>query len=320
MLKAVILDYQSLAPEDLILKSLWRLPIDWTLHDYTPAEKTAKRIAGMDIILSNKVVVNEALLRQNPQCKLIIILATGTNNVDLLAAKAMNIPVCHIVAYSTESVVQHTFALMLSLFSRLLEYEKAVKAGCWSTSQFFGLLEYPIQEVYGKTLGIIGYGAIGRRIKIVAEAFGMKVIIAKSLVAEELQKERVSLAELYAQADVISIHCPLSPLSENLITDAAFAQMKPSAILLNMGRGGIVNENALLNALKTGQIAAAATDVLAQEPPAIDHLLLSSTVPRLIVTPHTAWASREARQELVRQVEAILQSFFNAQIINQVNI
>jgi glycerate dehydrogenase len=321
MLKAAILDYQSLSPDDLDMSLLWQLPIEWSLHDYTPTEKTADRIQNMDIVLTNKVVLDENLLLANPAIKLIIILATGTNNVDLTAAKRLNIPVCNIVAYSTESVVQQTFACLLALQSRLLEYDRAVKQGRWGESQFFGLLEFPITEVAKKTLGIIGFGAIGRRVKEVAEAFGMKVLVARSLQSpEKEQVDRVTLETLYQQADAISIHCPLSIYSENLINANAFQQMKPTAVLLNMGRGGIVNEQDLAQALKTRKIAAAATDVLTQEPPSKNHVLLDASIPNLIITPHTAWASREARQELIGQVVNILQSFAKGERVNQVKI
>lgn len=320
MLKAAILDYQSLAPVDLHMQALWSLPVEWALHDTTAPAETAARIAGMDVVLTNKVVLDANLLRNNPSLKLVIILATGTNNVDLKVAKELGIPVCNIVAYSTESVVQQTFAMLLAIKSRLLEYSAAVKAGRWSESQFFGLLQYPISEVHGQTLGIIGFGAIGQRVKTVAEAFGMKVLVARSLSSPDVPQEgRVPLEQLYREADVISIHCPLSPLSQNLVDENAFAQMKPNAIVLNLGRGGIVNEHALAKALKAGQIAAAATDVLTQEPPARDHILLDPAIPNLLVTPHTAWASREARQELLDQVVNILQSFGKGQLINQVN-
>lgn len=319
MLKATILDYQSLAPDDLDLEHLWQLMLEWHLYDHTSAEQTAERISGMDIILTNKVILDAELLKANPQIKLIIILATGTNNVDLQAARTLGIPVCNIVAYSTESVVQQTFACLLALQSRLREYDDAVKRGDWCNSPFFGLLDYQIQEVAGKTLGIIGFGAIGRRVKQVAEAFGMRVLVAKSLLPEAAsQPQRVTLEQIYTQADVISIHCPLSDYSRDLINTDSFAQMKETVVLLNMGRGGIVNEAALAEALKSGRIKAAATDVLTEEPPSPDHLLLDSRIPNLIITPHTAWASQQARQALLDQVVNILQSLDNGPLVNQV--
>jgi glycerate dehydrogenase len=325
-LKGCILDFASLAASDLNLSALKALPIDWTFYDSTQAAETAERIAVADIVLTNKVVLDKTLLEANNHIKLVIILATGTNNVDLAAAKALSIPVSNIVAYSTESVVQQTFAMMLNLRTHQIEYDAAVKRGDWCNSQFFGLLDYPISEVFGKTLGIIGYGAIGRRVKQVAEAFGMKVLVAKSLSGKTSVNEgfdRVDLAGLYQEADVISIHSPLTPESTNLVTMAAFKQMKNTAIVLNMGRGGIVNEQDLATALKRGEIQAAAVDVLSQEPPAKDHPLLDSGIPNLLLAPHTAWASVEARQELLDQVVKILQSLLSldayGRVVNQVN-
>ena len=319
MLQATILDYQSLAPKELDMDILWRLPISWELHGHTNACNTAARVAGKEVVLSNKVVLDAALLEANPQLKLIIIMATGTNNVDLVAAKRLGIAVCNIVAYSTESVVQHTFACLLALHTRLVDYDKAVREGAWSQSHFFGLLSFPIAEVAGKTLGIIGYGAIGQRVKQVAEALGMQVLIAQSIVPDAPEQAgRVSLSALYQQADVISIHSPLSAYSLNLVDEAAFALMKPNAMLLNMGRGGIVNEQALAQALKSGRIAAAATDVLTQEPPLATHLLLDASIPNLLITPHTAWASQPARQALVVQMVQILSGFARGEWVNRV--
>ena len=322
-MKACILDYQSLCPEDLNLQNLWDCTLDgqtveWNLHDSTPATLTAERIKQQDIILTNKVVLDAALLEANPAIRCIIILATGTNNVDLVAAKRLGITVCNIVAYSTESVVQQTFAMMLALKSQLLPFNQAVKQGDWCKSHFFGLLDYQINEVANTTLGIIGFGSIGKRIKVVAEAFGMKVLVAESLSGAVIEG-RVPLAQLYAEADVISIHSPLTPESKNLVTAQAFASMKPSAILLNLGRGGIVNEEDLAAALMSQQIAGAATDVLTQEPPKPEHILLDVTIPNLLVMPHTAWASRQARQQLVNQVVDILQSLNTKAIKNCVN-
>lgn len=322
MKKAVILDYQSLAPADLELQALWNIAdIDWQIHDYTDGQDTAARIAAAEIVLTNKVVLNAQLLTNNPQLKLIIILATGTNNVDLEAARSLGIQVCNIVAYSTESVVQHTFASMLALQSHLLDYVQAVRQGDWSRSNFFGLLEYPFQDVAGKTLGIIGFGAIGQRVKQVAEAFNMRVLIAESVVPNSVSDSaRTPLQSLYQQADIISIHSPLSPYTCNLIDAAAFECMKPTALLLNIGRGGIVCESALLEALREHRIAGAAVDVLSTEPPAIDNVLLQYNMPNLIVTPHTAWASRQARQTLICQVCDILSALMQGQALpNQVN-
>jgi len=326
-MKACILDYQSLRPEDLDLSRLMQLSlnagsehatkIEWQLYDTTQAEQTLARIQGQEIILTNKVVINAEHLAANPQLKLIIILATGTNNVDLDAAKAQGVAVANIVAYSTESVVQQTFAMLLALATELPAYDKAVRAGRWSQSDFFGLHDFQSNEIAGKTLGIIGYGAIGQRVKTVAEAFAMKVIVAESLSGAQ-HSDRVSLERLYREADVISIHSPLTAQSTNLIDAKALVKMKPSAILLNLGRGGIVNETDLLSALQQGVIKAAALDVLSQEPPQAEHPLIQANLANLIIMPHTAWASRQARQQLLDQVVDILQSLTTDKLKNRV--
>ena len=321
--KAVVLDFDSLAPADLDLSSWWNIAeVEWQTFPSTQADQLAHRIRHADIVLTNKVVLDKTVLTDNPHIKLIIILATGTNNVDTEAAKALSIPVCNIVAYSTESVVQHTFSLMLALQTRLLDYHHAVIQGDWSRSHFFGLLDYPIDEVAGKTLGIIGFGAIGKRVKVVAEAFGMNVMVAQSLLSSTITSaDRVSLEQLYQQADIVSVHSPLSPYTENLIDKPVFQQMKKTAVLINMGRGGIVNEAHLLEALNAGQIRAAALDVLTQEPPAKNHALLQAELPNLIISPHTAWASVQARQKLVHQVTQLIQALITDQPLkNQVNL
>ncbi len=324
MLKACILDYQSLCPEDLSMDQLFSTPalgqqIHWALYETTQAEQTAERIQACELILTNKVIIDEALMKANPQIKCIMILATGTNNVDLEAAKQLGIAVCNIVAYSTESVVQQTFAMMLALKTQLIPFDQSVKDGQWCKSQFFGLLDFQINEIANTTLGIIGYGSIGRRVEVVAKAFGMNVIIAESLSGQkDALNQRTALDELLAKSDVVSIHSPLTPESHNLIDADALTLMKPGAILLNMGRGGIVNEQALAAALKSAAIAGAASDVLSQEPPLADHVLLDENIPNLIITPHTAWASRQARQTLVNQLVTILQSLGTSSIVNRV--
>lgn len=317
MLKAVILDYQSLAPQDLDWTAIHALPIEWTFYDTSTAQQALERVQGMDLVLSNKVVLDKALLQANPQIKLIIVLATGTNNVDLHAAKQLGVAVSNIVAYSTESVVQHTFACLLQLTNYLTTYSHAAVNGLWSQSQSFTYLAQPIHELHGKTIGIIGYGAIGQRVAQIAQAFGMRVVIAQSL-RGQVDQNRLPLTEVLQQSDVISIHTPLTEQTQNLIDAEQFALMKPNAILLNMARGGIVNEQALLNALQNKIIAAAATDVLSQEPPQADHPLLHYQGENLLITPHIAWASQEARQDLLRQVVAIIEAFQQGQCLNSV--
>jgi glycerate dehydrogenase len=318
-MKAVFLDYKTLSPEDLELQKLWEMPFKWALHDSTTAGQTADRISDAEVILTNKVVIDRQLLSDNPQIKYIVILATGTNNVDLEAASELGVPVSNIVGYSTESVAQHTFATILSLKRKLTEYRISVNTGEWSASPFFCLPIHPIQDLSGQTLGIIGYGSIGKRVHKIADAFGMNVLISESLVPGSSNSEdRTSLKTLYKQSDVISLHCPLSEYSKNLIGKKEFSMMKPSAILLNMARGGIVIENDLFDALKTGQIAGSATDVMTEEPPSEDHILLKEELSNLLITPHVAWASQQARQNLVNQLGDLLRAFLDGDLKNLV--
>ncbi len=318
-MKTVILDYASLAPEDLVVSPLWELPLQWQVYELTAAEEVDERIEGAHIVLTNKVVISESHLLKNPQLKLIIVMATGTNNVDLQAAAKHGVMVCNIVNYSTPAVVQHTFMLILALTGRLVDYHDDVRAGRWQNSAFFGLLDHQIQEIEGKVLGIVGYGAIGKRVASVADSFGLQVRVANSFsdhpvesVVEGVVKsvvKRYPLNELLPQVDILSIHCPLTEATQNLIGPAELALMKPSACLINVGRGGIVDELALAQALKEGRLAGAGVDVLTQEPPVEGNPLLDENIPNVIITPHNAWGSQQARQRLVNQLLDILSAF-----------
>jgi len=330
-MRAVILDHATLAPADLTLEPLWQLPVEWQVFDATAPHETAARVREADVVLTNKVTLDAQLLRSEPGIKLIVIMATGTNNVDL--ARELGIAVSNIVNYSTESVVQHTFALMLTLATKLLQYRADIADGRWRQSKQFGLLDHPVMELHGKTLGIIGYGTIGRRVADVARAFGMQVLIAqrahKSNDGIDAQSEslstvqsdterRVPLAELLASADIVSLHCPLTADNRCMINADAIACMKSQSLFINVSRGGLVDEQALADALKAGRIAGAGIDVLSEEPPVTGNPLLAPDVPNIIVTPHSAWASREARQTLVNDVAAIIDAFMQGQRINAV--
>jgi len=316
-MRAVILDHATLAPSDLQLDSLWQLPVDWQVFDATASHETDARVRDADIVLTNKVLLDAQLLRGNPHIKLIVIMATGTNNVDLAAARALGIAVSNVVNYSTESVVQHTFALMLTLATRLLQYRADIADGRWRQSNLFGLLDHPVMELHGKTLGIVGYGTIGRRVADVARAFGMQVLIAQRE-EKSVDETRVSLSELFARADIVSLHCPLTAENHRMIDAESMSRMKPQALFINVSRGGLVDEAALAAALKAGRIAGAGIDVLSEEPPINGNPLLEPDVPNIIVTPHSAWASREARQTLVQQVVAIIDAYLQGQRINAV--
>ncbi|MBV1927942.1 MAG: D-2-hydroxyacid dehydrogenase [Gammaproteobacteria bacterium] len=314
-LKGVILDRDSLYPGDLDLRPLLDIAaVTWHSYANTTPDQTAERIAHADIVLTNKVVLGTAEISAAAQLKYIGVLATGTNIVDHSAAQQRHITVNNCAAYGTASVVQHTWALILSLCTHLQAYQQAAQKD-WSGSPFFSVLDYPITELAGKTLGIIGHGELGRGVATIGRAFGMDIISAtipgwQSSTDSEIP--RLPLPQFLTAADVVSIHCPLSEQTRNLIDTDALAQMKASALLINCARGGIVNEEALAQALKQGLIAGAGVDVLTREPPINGNALLEPGIPNLIVTPHCAWGSREARQRLVNQAGEKLRTFIDS--------
>jgi glycerate dehydrogenase len=308
-MRAVFLDVDTLAPVDLDLARLQALPLAWQMHALTLPSETATRIQQADIVLTNKVVINADLMAQAPALKLICVAATGTNNVDLVAAKARGIQVTNVTGYGTASVVQHVFALLLALKTNLLRYQGSIKAGHWQRSDGFCLFDHPISELAGKTIGIIGYGELGQGVAQVAQAFGMQVLIAARPGSIEQQAGRVPLEQLLREADVISLHVPLAENTRNLIGTAELALMKPDAILINTARGGIVDEAALADALRDGRIGGAGIDVLTVEPPRDGNVLLDASIPNLIVTPHIAWASRESRQRLLHLICDSIEDF-----------
>jgi glycerate dehydrogenase len=230
--------------------------------------------------------------------------------VDEEAAEHYGICVRNVSGYATPSVTEHVFALMLALVRRLPDYQRAVLAGRWQLSKQFCLLDFPISELAGRRLGIIGYGELGRAVAVVARAFGMSVIIAARPGTAPVAG-RVALEQLLHEADVVSLHCPLTDASRDLIGVKELALMKAGALLINTARGGIVDEQALANALRSGQIGGAAVDVLLTEPPCAGNPLLADDIPNLIITPHIAWASREARQRLVDGVVANIQEWID---------
>lgn len=285
--------------------------------DHTETNDIVTAIADASVVISNKIDLNADVLAQCKTLRLICISATGTNNVDLEAAKSLGIKVCNVKAYATSSVVQHVFALILNLHARLNEIGQAVANGEWCKSKHFSLLTYPFTELADKKFAIYGYGELGQAVAKVAEAFGMQVLIAKRD-KSDTREGRVDFDELLAQADVLTVHCPLTTETENLITKKEFELMKPSSILINAARGGIVNEADLIEALKNKQIAGAGVDVLTMEPPDENHPLIKNKLPNLIVTPHVAWASRESRQRLINEVAKNIEAFRNGEQRNLV--
>ena len=307
-MRGVFLDLDSLDRGDLDLTRFRRCLDDWQFHGRTGTDAIAERIAAAEVVVSNKVMLDAAVLKASPSLQLICVAATGTNNVDLQAARQHGITVCNARDYATPSVVQHVFALLLSLTIQLPRYQQAVHEGRWQQSEQFCLLDYPIAELAGKTLGVIGYGVLGHAVAQAARAFGMQVMIADHK-GQVPRAGRLAFEQVLQQADAITLHCPLTPQTQGLIGAPELAMMKPTAILINAARGGIVHEQALVDALRQNVIAAAGVDTLTTEPPLGGNPLLEAGLPNLIVTPHIAWASRESRQRLVNDVEQNILAF-----------
>ncbi|WP_180128276.1 MULTISPECIES: 2-hydroxyacid dehydrogenase [unclassified Acinetobacter] len=317
-MKAVFLDYQSLDKQDLDFSGLEAQFDDLTLYPVTTAAEVAQRIQEADVIISNKVHINAEHMQLNPQLKLILISATGTNNVDLVHAQQQGIVVCNCQAYGTAAVAQHTLMLMLNLATSFRQYDRAVQQGNWQKADQFCLLDFPIIELAGKTLGIVGYGELGQAVAHLAKAFGMKIMIG-ALPNRPMAAERVAFSEMLAQVDFLSLHCPLTEETRDLLNHESLAQMKASAFVINCARGGVVNETALAEALRSGKIAGAATDVLTVEPPKQGNVLLDPSIPNLIITPHSAWGSVDARQRIVQQLVENVEAFKAGMVIRQVN-
>lgn len=293
-LQIVVLD------RDTLVNRPFDFDFPHTLSSYgtTEAHETLARIRGADIVITNKVVISAQAFAENPQLKLVAVTATGVNNVDVEAAKQNGTAVCNIRAYGNESVAEHAFMMMITLMRNLPAYQRDVAAGLWENSPFFCHLGAPMRDLNGKTLAIFGRGNIGKTLATYAQAFKMNVVFAEHKHAQSVRDGYVSFDEAIRSADVVSLNCPLTPQTANMIGEAELQQMKPGAILINCGRGGLVDEHALIAALKYGQIGGAGFDVLTQEPPRDGNPLLKARLPNLIITPHVAWASQEAANRL----------------------
>lgn len=317
-MKAVYLDYASLDKNDLDFSALYAVFDDLQLYKGTSADQLLSRVQNVDVIISNKVVIDAETMQQCPNLKLILISATGTNNIDLVQATQQGITVCNCQGYGTAAVAQHTLMLMLNLATSFCQYDRAVQQGEWNQASQFCLLDYPIMELSGKTLGIVGYGELGQAVANLARAFGMQIQIA-ALPNRPAGAERIAFADMLPQVDFLSLHCPLTEDTRDLIDATALATMKSSAFLINCARGGVVNESALAEALKARTIAGAATDVLTVEPPKEGNVLLDTSIPNLIITPHSAWGSVDARQRIVQQMVENTQAFKAGAPIRKVN-
>jgi glycerate dehydrogenase len=267
-----------------------------------------ERAANADVIIANKAPITKMVLETLKSLKLISVVATGYNNVDISAARRNNITVCNVAGYAGSTVPQHTFALILNLVTKAYKYYNDIQNGKWHDATSFTLLSYPTYELAGKTIGIIGVGAIGRQVAIIAEAFGMHILAFDICKIRDDRYTNVDLDTLLKNSDVITLHCPLTEQTKNLIDATALAKMKKTAILVNTARGGIVEEQALAEALNSGRLGGAGFDVLTQEPPQNGNILF--TAKNIILTPHSAWSTLEARQRLIHETVRNIAAFF----------
>jgi glycerate dehydrogenase len=303
--KAVFLDAKTIGKEEL-LEPLQKLPIAWTFYPTTRTADIKKRIQDADIVVTNKVPLKGDDFN-NQKLQLIAIPATGYDHIDLKSAAKNNIVVCNSPSYSTRSVAERVIAFIFALSSQIIPYYEDVQKGLWQQSEQFCLLKYPINEIKGKKLGVIGFGEIGREVKRLAEALSMEVLIATHPRKEI--KEGIPLEQLIETADFITLHVPLNHETRNLLGYEQFKKMKSSACIINTSRGGVIQEKALQQALQEKIIKGAALDVLSKEPPQSDHPLLEKKLPNLIITPHNAWASIESRKRLMKMLAETIEAF-----------
>lgn len=307
LVKAIFLDYDTVSNGDLDASAL-RAAVDELDLCKSDHAKTAARIRDVEIVLLNKVELSRELLLGARKLKLVAVAGTGTNNIDLVAARELGVGVCNVRGYCTASVAQHVWALILSLTQHVSDYVRLVGNGAWTQNEVQTVLSHPIRELNGRTFGVVGWGELGRGAARVAEAFGMRVLVANRR-GESPRPDRVELQQLLALSDIVSLHCPLNDSTRGLIGAREFALMKPGALLINTARGALVDGYALAAALKTGRLGGAGIDVLPQEPPQNGEPLLDPDIPNLILTPHVAWAAREARQRCIDEMAANIRDF-----------
>ena len=316
-MKAVFLDYATMG-SDLNIDNMRALLPELEIFDITEDHEVAERIHGADFVLTNKVRLTKERLEGNSGLRFIGLTATGTDNVDLAAAQQYGVAVCNIRAYCTQSVAEHVFACLLNLTHSIGQYNAAVKAGEWQHSDDFCMLTYPVRELSAMTLGIVGYGNLGKGVEKIGKSIGMQVLVSARPGSDTVDTGRIPFDELLERADAISLHCPLNDATRGLFGAREFEKMKSSAILINTARGGLVDSAALADALRNGTIAAAAVDVLPQEPPVSGDPLLDYDGANLIVTPHIAWATREARQAAIDELVANIAAFIEGRKRNRI--
>lgn len=318
-MKAAFLDFATVRSDQLDITSLESAVSSLAVHEHTSNDQVATRIADCELVVTNKFRMTAEVLDSAPTLKLIALIATGTDNIDLVAAGERGIAVCNIRAYCTNSVVEHVFGVLLQMTRNIGRYNQQVRNGDWRNADVFCMLDFPLRELSAMTLGIVGYGELGSSVARVAEAFGMQVKIARRIGLPAKDGDgRVDMDELLSTCDVVSLHCPLTKETESLIGERELMCMRANSMLINTARGGLVDSEALVDALRSGQIAAAAIDVLQEEPPVNGDPLLDYKGSNLIVTPHIAWATVEARQNAIDEVAANIIAFDRGEKLNRV--
>ena len=319
-MRIVVLDGYTLNPGDLSWDAIRALG-DCVIHDRTPPERVVERAAGAAVVLTNKVALDRAAIEALPELRLIAVTATGYNIIDTAAARSRDVAVCNVPEYGTPNVAQHVFALLLELATRTGHHARTVRDGRWAASADWCYWDYPLVELSELTLGIVGYGRIGRAVADIARGFGMNVLAHRRRGNGGVTEDGVRLVDLdtlFARSDVVSLHCPLTPDNARMVSADRLGRMKPSAFLINTARGGLIDEAARAAALNAGTIAGAGLDVLTVEPPRGDNPLIGAK--NCIITPHIAWASRPARQRLLNVTAENLRRFLDGRPQNVVNL
>ena len=308
-MKSVFLDYQTVSNGDLDPRPLQAVLPDLVLYDNSDDQQIRERVAGAEVVLVNKAIVDRSVMETAPHLKLIALSATGSNNIDVRYAKQRGIAVCNIRGYCTSSVAQHVWGSILLLTHHLREFSQLAQGGSWADGTNFTMLNYSIRELHGRTLGIVGWGELGSAVAKVGEAFGMRIVIANRK-GSAAKPGRIDLDELLQIADVVSLHCPMTDATRGMIGAEQLALMKPDALLINTARGALIDTTALAAALRARKLGGAGIDVLAQEPPVDGDALLDPGIPNLLLTPHIAWAAKEARQRCLTEMAANICDFY----------
>jgi glycerate dehydrogenase len=313
----VFLDAFTVNPGDLSFEALENLG-NFNAYERTRLDELPDRTKDAEIVIVNKFVINEESLKFMPKLKYIIVAATGFNNIDIDATKQLNIPVSNVKAYGSESVAQHVFSVILTILNKSAYYDAQVKNGRWYKTRDFCFYDHSIMGLTGKTLGILGYGEIGSKVAAIGYAFGMNVIAKSKSSSKEMPDyiKSVSLEDLFQQSDILSLHCPLNDETKKIVNKENLSKMNSSSILVNTGRGGLIDENALFHALDHGVISAAALDVLTEEPPHYSNPLV--THQKVLITPHIAWANVKARRNLIDGISTNIEGFLNNKSINSI--